>query len=250
MIRAISFDLWDTIVVDDSDEEERAALGLRSKHDERRALLHAAVPERTLEEVVQSCDAIDIEFRYAWKVEYTNWTVDYRLRRVFDHLGASPTDQAIAKAVHGWEIMELDHSPRLIDGAAKAIAELASRYQLAICSDAIVSPGRVLRQLLSKHGVKAHFSSFAFSDEVGRSKPHRSMFDTAAQGLGVPVREMVHIGDRHSNDIDGPHALGMKAILFTASRDADKEGHSADALCEQYSDLPGIIDALAKGEHG
>lgn len=65
MMPAISFDLWDTIVVDDSDEEERAALGLRSKHDERRALLHAAVPERTLDEVVQSRDAIDIEFRYA-----------------------------------------------------------------------------------------------------------------------------------------------------------------------------------------
>jgi hypothetical protein len=39
MIRAISFDLWDTIVVDDSDELERAALGLLSKHDERRAML-------------------------------------------------------------------------------------------------------------------------------------------------------------------------------------------------------------------
>ena len=247
MIRAVSFDLWDTIVVDDSDEDERAALGLRSKHDERRALLHRAVPNCSFEAVIASCDAVDVEFRHAWKVEYTNWTVDYRLRRVFKHLGANPSEEAIAQAVHGWEIMELDHSPRLIDGAAETIAKLASRYPLAICSDAIVSPGTVLRRLLAKHGVKEHFSSFAFSDEVGRSKPHRSMFDTAAQGLGVEVQEMVHIGDRHSNDIDGPHALGMKAILFTASRDADKEGHSADALCENYADLPSIIDAMARG---
>lgn len=247
MIRAISFDLWDTIVVDDSDELERAALGLLSKHDERRALLHAAVPHRELSDVVASCDEVDTAFRYAWKVEHTNWTVDARLRRVFERLGEQPSEAAFQAAVEGWEAMELLHSPRLIDGAAEAIAALASRYPLAICSDAIVSPGRVLRQLLEKHGVKQYFSSFAFSDEVGRSKPHRSMFDAAAAGLGVPVETMVHIGDRHSNDIDGPHQLGMKAILFTASRDADKAGHSADALCEAYADLPGVIDALARG---
>ena len=247
MIRAISFDLWDTIVVDDSDELERAALGLLSKHDERRALLHAAVPHRALSDVVAACDEVDTAFRYAWKVEHTNWTVDARLRRVFERLGEQPSEAAFQAAVEGWETMELLHSPRLIDGAAEAIAALASRYPLAICSDAIVSPGRVLRQLLEKHGVKQYFSSFAFSDEVGRSKPHRSMFDAAAAGLGVPVETMVHIGDRHSNDIDGPHQLGMKAILFTASRNADKAGHSADALCEAYADLPGVIDALARG---
>ena len=247
MIRAISFDLWDTIVVDDSDELERAALGLLSKHDERRALLHAAVPHRELSDVIAACDEVDTAFRYAWKVEHTNWTVDARLRRVFERLGEQPSEAAFQAAVEGWETMELLHSPRLIDGAAEAIAALASRYPLAICSDAIVSPGRVLRQLLEKHGVKQYFSSFAFSDEVGRSKPHRSMFDAAAGGLGVPVETMVHIGDRHSNDIDGPHQLGMKAILFTASRDADKAGHSADALCEAYADLPGVIDAFARG---
>ena len=247
MIRAISFDLWDTIVVDDSDELERAALRLLSKHDERRALLHAAVPHRALSDVVAACDEVDTAFRYAWKVEHTNWTVDARLRRVCERLGEQPSEAAFQAAVEGWETMELLHSPRLIDGAAEAIAALASRYPLAICSDAIVSPGRVLRQLLEKHGVKQYFSSFAFSDEVGRSKPHRSMFDAAAAGLGVPVETMVHIGDRHSNDIDGPHQLGMKAILFTASRDADKAGHSADALCEAYADLPGVIDALARG---
>ena len=42
-IKAITFDLWDTIVDDDSDEVVRAARGLRSKRDERRHLLWHAV---------------------------------------------------------------------------------------------------------------------------------------------------------------------------------------------------------------
>jgi len=39
--------------------------------------------------------------------------------------------------------------------------------------------------------------------------------------------------------------LGMKAILFTATRAADKGNTSANAICERHADLPAIIDRLA-----
>jgi putative hydrolase of the HAD superfamily len=39
----------------------------------------------------------------------------------------------------------------------------------------------------------------------------------------------------------------MKAILFTATRPADKEHTSADAICERHADLPAIVDRLAAG---
>ena len=38
-VKAVTFDFWDTIVIDDSDEPKRAKRGLRSKPDERRHLL-------------------------------------------------------------------------------------------------------------------------------------------------------------------------------------------------------------------
>ena len=43
MIKAVTFDLWDTMVVDESDEPKRAAQGLRSKRDERRHLVWEAL---------------------------------------------------------------------------------------------------------------------------------------------------------------------------------------------------------------
>ena len=43
MIKAVTFDLWDTIVYNDTDETKRAAQGLRSKKEERRHLLWAAL---------------------------------------------------------------------------------------------------------------------------------------------------------------------------------------------------------------
>ncbi|GIT27923.1 MAG: hypothetical protein CM1200mP41_39670 [Gammaproteobacteria bacterium] len=49
----------------------------------------------------------------------------------------------------GYEEMEITVAPDIIDGAAKAIANLAQDFPLwALVSDAIVSPGRCLRQWL------------------------------------------------------------------------------------------------------
>ncbi|MDX1576607.1 MAG: hypothetical protein R3285_10465, partial [Kiloniellales bacterium] len=42
-IKAVTFDLWDTMVDDDSDEPKRAAKGLRSKREERRHLVWSAL---------------------------------------------------------------------------------------------------------------------------------------------------------------------------------------------------------------
>ena len=67
---------------------------------------------------------------------------------------------------------------------------------------------------------------------------------TAARESGV--RLMVHIGDRDHNDIKGPQALGMKAVLFTATRDADRDTTTADAVCDCYADLPGILEGLSR----
>ena len=37
-LNAITFDLWDTIILDGSDEPKRAARGLQTKYEERRSL--------------------------------------------------------------------------------------------------------------------------------------------------------------------------------------------------------------------
>lgn len=247
-IKAVTFDFWDTIVDDDSDEPKRAERGMRSKRDERRhqvwEALNAVEPIE-LERVVLAYDTAEAGFNIVWKENHINWTVDQRLRVVLRGLGRSLPDAAYADLVERHGRMEVDVPPDLIDGIGEAIEDLASRYKLCIVSDAIVTPGTGLREILDSYGLKQHFSGFAYSDEVGHSKPHRSMFDVAASQLGVELDEIVHIGDRDHNDVKGPHAVGAKAVLFTATRPDDKDATTADAICEHHRDLPGIIDALA-----
>jgi len=247
-IKAVTFDLWDTMVDDDSDEPKRAAKGLRSKRDERRHLLWSAlnaVDPIDLESVVLAYDTADAGFNLVWKELHINWTVEQRLRVVLNGLGRSLPQDAFDRLVEDTGGMEVKIPPDPIAGIGEALADLSQRYRLAVVSDAIVTPGTGLKAILEGHGLAQHFSAFAFSDEVGHSKPHRSMFDCACAELGVAVDEIVHIGDRDHNDVKGPHALGAKAILFTAVRDADKDATTADAVCESHRDLPAIIDRLA-----
>ena len=246
-IKAITFDLWDTLVIDDSDETKRAEQGLRSKFDERRHLLWEAlntIEPIELETVRLAYNVGDAAFNKVWKEQHITWHIAERLRVILNGLGRELPDETFNAVVRAHEEMEVDIPPDAMPNAVPVLERLARRYKLCIVSDAIVSPGSCLRRLLENHGLAKFFNGFAFSDEVGHSKPHRSMFESAAGQLGVEISEMLHIGDRDHNDVKGPQQLGMKAILFTASRDVDKTNTSADAICESFDKLEAAIDRL------
>ena len=246
-IKAITFDLWDTLVIDDSDEAKRAEQGLRSKFDERRHLLWEALNPAEpieLETVRLAYNVGDAAFNKVWKEQHITWPIAKRLRLILNELGRELPGETFNAVVRAHEEMEVDIPPDAMPDAVPVLERLARRYKLCIVSDAIVSPGGCLRRLLENHGLAKFFSGFAFSDEVGHSKPHRSMFESAAGQLGVEIGEMLHVGDRDHNDVKGPQQLGMKAILFTASRDVDKTNTSADAICESFDKLEAAIERL------
>ena len=247
-ITAVTFDLWDTLIDDESDEPKRAARGLRGKYDERRQLVWEAL--NAVEPIER--DSVELAYRTAdaafstvWHDQHVTWEIAERLRVVLKGLGRTLPDDVFAGVVREHEEMEVTIPPDPIAGARAALADLAGRYKLCIVSDTIVSPGRCLRDLLEGHGLKRYFSGFAFSDEVGHSKPDRAMFDSAAGQMGCEFPDMVHIGDRDHNDVKGPQALGMKAVLFIAKRAHDKDATSADAVCASHGELPAAIDRLA-----
>src|SRR5262245_19854847 len=223
-------------------------MGLRSKKAERRHLLWEALNRQVPiaeAEVTLAYNVADAAFNHVWHDQHGTWTIGERLQVILKGLGRTLSDAELARVIKEHEDMEITIRPDLIPGIAEALCDLHGRYKTCIVSDAIVSPGRCLKQLLESYDLARHFDGFVFSDIVGHSKPHRSMFEDAARQMGVTLPEIVHIGDRDHNDVKGPQALGMKAILFTATRAADKNNTSANAICERHADLPAIVDRLA-----
>jgi putative hydrolase of the HAD superfamily len=246
-IQAVTFDLWDTVLIDDTDEPKRAAQGLPPKPEQRRLLVQRFVEKHgaiALKDVCAAYDATDIEFREAWYGENVTWSVASRLERLFGKLDRRLPDAEFAELVRLHEEMELEVKPDLIPGVRDAIEVLAGTYRLGVISDTIFSPGRVLRQLLDHYGILEHFDHFVFSDEIGCSKPNARVFEEAAKGLGVQPDGLVHLGDREQKDIDGAHQIGALGVLVRVACDRGGPDTQADAICDDFSDLPGILDGL------
>ena len=141
MIKAVTFDLWDTIIHDDSDEPKRAAQGLRSKKEERRYLLWEALNETspiTQEEVWLACNTVDAAFNHVWHAQFVTWRVRERLQIVIDGLGRGLSESALDLVVQQYEEMEINVAPDIIDSAADAIVDLSQDFPLAVVSAAIV----------------------------------------------------------------------------------------------------------------
>ena len=248
MIRAITFDLWDTIVIDDSDEPKRAAQGLQSKPATRETLFieevrshHFDIPQSQARKAFQHGLK---QFNYAWKMEHRTPSVMTRLENAFQFLDIPPTPgtKVLAQRL---EDMEVQIPPDLAPGIRECLESLHGQYPLGIISDAIVTPGRGLRQILEIHGLLHFFDVFIFSDEAGAAKPSPVVFRQAISEFDVQPVELLHIGDRETNDVEGPIDFGSMGVLYTGVIDRGGTQKSrATAVCRHHSQLPGIIDGL------
>jgi putative hydrolase of the HAD superfamily len=247
-VGAVTFDLWDTVFLDDSDEPKRKQQGLPTKKVARRDLVERFLREAgkpaPRAEVDRVYDATDEAFRKDWHDAHRTWTVAQRLGRVLAGLGRELPADRMAELVRLHEEMELEIRPDLIKGAADAIRALHGHYKLMVISDAIFTPGRGLRKLLEHYGLLEFFGGFVFSDEFGRSKPAPEVFHRAAELAGCRVESLVHIGDREHNDIAGPHGVGARAVLLTAGIDRGSAATAADRVCADYPGLPDIIGSM------
>ena len=255
MIAAITFDFWDTLAVDDSDEPKRAALGLPSKAEARRQLfadkITARHPSITREQAITAYQQANERFRQDWQNEYRTPGVTTRLYYAYEYLGLQPEPGRYAQLVREVdelareiETMEIRIPPDFAPGIHNTLQLLAQDYKLGIISDTIHTHGRGLRYLLQQQGLLQYFGYFVFSDEIRMAKPATAIFRQAALGLELPTSQIVHIGDRESNDIAGPLAVGMRAILFTGIVDRGSTKTQANAVCRNYRDLPAIIRQL------
>ena len=249
-IQAITFDLWDTLIVDDSDEPVRAERRLRTKPEQRRALVYEFLRRHgplDREAVDLAYDTTDAAFREVWYGQNVTWTVRTRLGVLLAGLKRGLPEAELHELVRLHEEMELEVRPVLAEGVVEMLGALEGKYRLGVISDAIFSPGRALRELLSGYGILRFFEVLVFSDEIGCCKPDQRVFEAAARALGAEFGRMVHVGDREQKDIDGPRALGARAILCTVVKDRGSAGSAADAVCKDFRDLPGILERMNDG---
>jgi putative hydrolase of the HAD superfamily len=213
----ISIDFWNTLVIAETGGQQRHQVRLNAiqevaaKHDT------TITPQAVAEAKQQAAKHFD----KIWLGEQRTPSTHELVEQVMRHLDLPVSNEQLEFIAKAFEESLWEGPPQLIDGVEEALDQLASIDQLAIISDTMYSPGRVLRRYLEKQGILAYFQAFAFSDEIGVSKPHQKAFQTVLQETGGDPATSWHIGDLIPTDITGAHQQGMRSVLFTGITKAD-----------------------------
>lgn len=78
---------------------------------------------------------------------------------------------------------------------------------------------------------------------VGVAKPDAGIFHAASAAAGIPVQEILHVGDDPLRDVIGARAAGMRTVWVNRDARAWPGGLTADA---EVADLHGLLDLLRR----
>jgi putative hydrolase of the HAD superfamily len=212
-LRAVLFDLWETLIQDRPD-----------RNHPRRAWRAGAVSavlakydcDASIDAVSQALDATSLALT-AMHDQGCDIDWDARAEMFLTHLDAAAgctTPRAAAEALHDViASMPVEMAPHLAPHAAETLAELReSGIGLGLISNVGLTTAPNLRRLLEHYGILDHFDVMAFSDELLVAKPDERIFTAALTGLGFVAAECAFVGDNPLCDVYGASQAGLFAV--------------------------------------
>jgi HAD superfamily hydrolase (TIGR01509 family) len=109
-----------------------------------------------------------------------------------------------------------DRAVKLDPDALQVLSWLGAHgIKRGVCSNAPFPP-EMMRRQVDTNGIGEMVDAVVFSSEVGRRKPAPEVYQAALEAIGVDARHALFVGDRVREDYEGPIAVGMRAVIFTA----------------------------------
>lgn len=102
--------------------------------------------------------------------------------------------------------------------------------------------------VLEELALAPFFDAVVYSAREGVEKPHPQIFERALAELGREPAEVLHVGDRLREDVEGALAMGMEALLLV--RPDTPEGRKVAAAAGgggDLADLAPLPELLAAG---
>lgn len=268
MIRAILFDLDDTIILDDPVLEE----AFRQAADLARPLgADTARLGRVAREVARRLWADGPHFAYCDRIGHSageglwaryetgehpaiaglrEWAPGYRLavwREALAEQGLAGSgsdlpdlpDLPAAMVARFWEARR--RYPRFpeIDGLLTALRERG--YLLGIVTNGVPD---LQREKIAGCGVAELFDASVVSGEIDCGKPDLGIFRHICRELGVSPAESVMVGDNPGRDVAGAKAAGMRSVWVQRHGRAADPRYPADLTCTDLSAMLPWLEGL------
>lgn len=239
-IRAISFDLFDTLVDLLGETLPREEVQGRSLP---RSLIqiHGLISEQapvSFDAYLEAMRDVDVQFRESHYANDREVSSLQRFEAVLGRLGID--DKDLAEAIVGLHMGALYGQVRILAHHQAVLSELKKDFRLGVCSN--FSHSETAHRVLADAGLTGLMDAVLISDAVGIRKPANGIFQATLEALGVEPHELLHVGDRLGADVAGPASLGIRTA-WIVRRVADVEA----ALAERPEPAPDLqIDDLAE----
>lgn len=254
MLKAIAFDLWETLITDTPDvSRQQERLRLTRMEQILAARGHADLADR-----------IEKAYRALWhRCHDLYWSADRDIpcSRQIEHFleeleldPASFAGEVASELEHAYAHAAVEILPLPVSGAPEMLAELKSRgFGVGLISNTGRTPGYALRRILDDLGLSSWIDVMVFSNEHGHCKPQASIFEELRRGLGVQYEELMFVGDNLYVDVHGAQRCGMRGVHFippvrgTAVAPPVDHGLEIvpDATIHRLPDILEVIDSLA-----
>ncbi len=221
-LKAVTIDLWETLLFErDGENNRKAAIRTRNLAE---AIDKCGV-KTAPEQVAQAIEKLVSELVEIWD-QNRDVTNEDQLRMIMRHLTGNTTSlksewMGILSEAYVSPISGIP--PHLNPDALDLLNWLKERrLKVGLICNTGLTPGRILRPLLVEMGVGRLFDLMIFSDEVKMRKPSLEIFRIAATELDVRPCEIVHVGDNLISDIFGAKAAGFRSVHLNSDEYRDR----------------------------
>lgn len=131
---------------------------------------------------------------------------------------------------------------RLLPGAREVIAQLSSHYTIALLTNGAPD---LQREKIEASGLKEYFKAIAVSGEHGIGKPRSEIFHRLLSELGVNADESIMIGNSLERDIAGARNAGIRSIWIRVPGSEEHAEVIPDHTISALNEIPLILEQLA-----
>ncbi len=237
MIKAVTFDCWDTLLADDDSRNVQRKEHFTSFLNKKGFPLAPHKMDELFKKEAELFQDYIIEHR---KTQNSRSRVESILRLA----GVQAQEAEINEIAAYSDRVALEFRPPVIPGIKDALEVLTKKFKLAVICNTGWHSANTVRNLLSDYDFPRYFSHLTFSDEAGVAKPHKQIFEQTLEKLECEPETAVHIGDSEYSDIVGARKANMRAILFTGVNNKYKDNNSADLVMSDYDNLVEILEKM------
>ncbi|EFK10130.1 HAD hydrolase, family IA, variant 1 [delta proteobacterium NaphS2] len=206
-IQAIGFDLFNTLIMADTDTLTKAFSRMQESLGRHGFYLETEVYKKVY---YDAAIALIQQARKDGRETHNRFWISAALLKMGYEV--SPDDPRIAATVEDYFSAFYD-SCHCVPGAKSMLERLKGEFHLGLLSNFTHWPAAL--EIIDRLELAAFFDFRLISGQLGYRKPHKKVFEALENGFEASRDEIIYVGDDVDADVNGALGAGIQPIWFT-----------------------------------